>query len=48
MKRVTGIDGIFFVCESPQSTLRWYGEHLGIPPVGQSAVFERKQRDNPD
>ncbi|HUI31463.1 MAG TPA: VOC family protein [Candidatus Acidoferrales bacterium] len=45
MKRVTGIGGIFFKCENPESILRWYNEHLGISPVGESAVFEWMQKE---
>jgi predicted enzyme related to lactoylglutathione lyase len=48
MKRVTGIGGVFFKCNDPQSMLEWYDEHLGISPAGESAVFEWKQKDNPD
>lgn len=48
MKRVTGIGGIFFKCENAKSILHWYHEHLGISPVGESGVFEWKQKDKPD
>ncbi len=48
MKRVTGIGGFFFRCEDPQSILEWYSKHLGISPVGESAIFEWKQREHPD
>ena len=47
MKRVTGIGGIFFKCENPQSTLRWYSEHLGVSTVGETGVFEWMPKDRP-
>lgn len=31
MKRVTGIGGVFFTSEEPESLAAWYRERLGIP-----------------
>jgi hypothetical protein len=30
VKRVTGIGGIFFEAENPQTLYEWYEKHLGI------------------
>lgn len=36
MERVTGIGGVFFRSENPESLRQWYEDHLGIldPPDG--------------
>ena len=47
MKRVTGIGGIFFKSESPETLYRWYETHLGIKadPVG-GALFPWRHDDD--
>jgi len=47
MKRVTGIGGVFFKCDSPERIQKWYSDHLGITMAGESGVFEWKQKDSP-
>lgn len=48
MKRVTGIGGIFFKCENPQSMKKWYDTHLGFNTDDYGTSFEWKQADDPD
>jgi lactoylglutathione lyase len=50
MKRVTGIGGIFFKTQDPQTLYQWYEKHLGIPPAahGASATFEWRELDEPE
>ena len=31
MAKVTGIGGVFFKTEDPESLTEWYAEHLGLP-----------------
>ncbi len=48
MKRVTGIGGIFFKSENPDTLYRWYETHLGIrrSADGAGAVFEWRERQD--
>lgn len=39
MKRVTGIGGIFFKCQDPETLKAWYQTHLGFDITGFGAVF---------
>jgi len=48
MKRVTGIGGIFFKCENPQSMKKWYDTHLGFNTDDYGTSFEWRHTDNPD
>jgi len=48
MKRVTGVGGIFLRCENPGQLLEWYNKHPGISVVGESGVFEWKEKDKPN
>ncbi|HEX3722957.1 MAG TPA: VOC family protein [Nitrolancea sp.] len=48
MKKVTGIGGIFFKCADPKAMNAWYEEHLGIPVTDWGAMFEWREKDNPD
>ena len=48
MKRVTGIGGIFFKCENPQSMKKSYDKHLGFNTDEYGTSFEWRQADNPD
>lgn len=40
MKRVTGIGGIFFKSDDPESTKKWYRKHLGIKSGQYGGTFE--------
>ncbi len=46
MKRVTGIGGIFFKCEDPQSMKDWYAKHLGFNTDEYGTSFEWRQADD--
>lgn len=49
MKRVTGIGGIFFKSQDPDSLREWYRAHLGIESAGSSgAFFQWRDADNPE
>ena len=48
MERVTGIGGIFFKCEDPEKMNKWYEKHLGIPVTEWGAMFEWREKDNPE
>ncbi len=48
-KRVTGIGGIFFKSQNPDSLREWYREHLGIESDGgNGASFPWREADKPD
>ena len=40
MKRVTGIGGVFFKTDDPESTKQWYKKHLGINSGQYGGTFE--------
>ena len=46
--RVTGIGGIFFVSENPDSLNNWYGENLGLAIDAYGSPFEFRNANNPD
>ena len=48
MKRVTGIGGIFFKAQDPESLKKWYREHLGIDAGQYGATFTWRDKDNPE
>lgn len=48
MKRVTGIGGIFFKCEDPDAIKKWYKAHLGIGAQDWGAMFEWREKDEPN
>ena len=48
MKRVTGIGGVFFKTSDKKKTTEWYSKHLGIESAEWGAVFEWRDKDNPD
>ncbi len=49
MDRVTGIGGIFFKAQDPESLKAWYHEHLGIEfGDDTAAVFQWREQDRPD
>jgi len=47
MKKVTGLGGVFFKCENPESMNEWYAENLGLPSSEYGTTFEWRQIDNP-
>jgi catechol 2,3-dioxygenase-like lactoylglutathione lyase family enzyme len=40
MKRVTGLDGVFFKTNDPKKIKEWYGRHLGLPVDEYGASFK--------
>ena len=48
MKKVTGIGGIFFKCKNPKKMNEWYEKNLGIPVSDWGAMFEWREKDNPE
>ncbi len=47
MKKVTGIGGIFFKSQDPDSLRQWYRAHLGIEADGSNgAAFPWREADN--
>jgi len=48
MKKVTGIGGIFFTCDNPKKMNEWYEKNLGIPVTEWGAMFEWREKDNPE
>lgn len=46
MKRVTGVGGIFFKCQDPEATKKWYREHLGLNTDEYGTRFEWRESDN--
>ncbi len=47
MKKVTGLGGIFFKCQNPQSMNEWYAKNLGLPTGAYGTTFEWREVDNP-
>lgn len=48
MKRVTGIGGIFFKCQDPDSLRNWYRDHLGLVTNEYGSLFEFRLNDDPE
>ncbi len=46
--KVTGIGGIFFFTDNPESTKEWYAKHLGIDVNEWGASFQSRNIDNPE
>lgn len=46
--RVTGIGGIFFLSDDPQSLKEWYGKNLGLEIDAYGSVFEFRNANRPD
>ncbi len=46
--RVTGFGGIFFKTEDPESTKKWYYDHLRLVPNEYGSLFEFREGANPD
>lgn len=42
MERVTGIGGVFFRARDPAALARWYTDHLGIDPVGETDAWRQE------
>ncbi len=47
MKRVTGIGGIFFICNDPEKMKEWYKTHLGFDVSPYGVKFEWQQATDP-
>lgn len=47
MKKVTGLGGIFFKCDNPQSMNEWYAKNLGLATSEYGTTFEWRQADHP-
>ena len=47
MKKVTGIGGVFFKCDNPQTMNEWYAKNLGLAAGEYGATFEWREADNP-
>ena len=45
---VTGIGGVFFRTDDPESTRTWYREHLGIEGEGPGVSYYWREQDNPE
>lgn len=48
IKRVTGIGGVFFKSENPDSTKEWYKNHLGLPVDDYGCTFWWKDKQGND
>ena len=47
-KRVTGVGGVFFKSEDPESLRAWYSTHLGLVTNEYGSMFEFRLADAPD
>lgn len=48
MKKVTGIGGIFFKCENPDTMKEWYRQNLGLKTNEYGALFEFRRTEKPE
>lgn len=48
MKKVTGIGGIFFKSDNPESSREWYAKHLGLNTNEYGSLFEFREADRPE
>lgn len=46
--KVTGVGGIFFFSENPESTKEWYRKNLGIESNKYGSSFESRSVNNPE
>lgn len=46
MKKVTGLGGVFFKCDNPQSMNEWYAKNLGLETSEYGTTFEWRQADD--
>ncbi|MEI8279854.1 MAG: VOC family protein [Bacteroidota bacterium] len=47
-KRVTGIGGIFFKCNEPETMRNWYAKHLGFNTDAYGTNFEWRDAEHPE
>src|SRR5262245_21839674 len=47
-ERVNGIGGVFFKARDPKKMAAWYRDHLGIQSNGGFAIFNWRDKDNPE
>ena len=47
MKKVTGLGGVFFKCDNPQSMNEWYAKNLGLSTTSYGTTFEWRHADDP-
>jgi lactoylglutathione lyase len=47
MKKVTGIGGVFFKCDNPQSIKEWYAKNLGLENGPYGTSFEWLDTEDP-
>jgi lactoylglutathione lyase len=47
MKKVTGLGGVFFKCDDPQSMNEWYAKNLGLATSEYGTTFDWRHGDNP-
>ncbi|KIO76129.1 hypothetical protein TH53_16790 [Pedobacter lusitanus] len=47
MKKVTGLGGVFFKCDNPQSMNEWYAKNLGLATSEYGATFEWREAGDP-
>lgn len=45
--KVTGIGGIFFKSDDPETTKAWYQQHLGLKTDQFGCLFEFRNNENP-
>lgn len=45
-KRVTGIGGVFLKAKDPETTKKWYSDHLGIKSGQWGGTFEWRHAEN--
>jgi predicted enzyme related to lactoylglutathione lyase len=45
--RILGIGGVFFRSANRDQTREWYAKHLGIADKGQGAMFQWREKDDP-
>ena len=48
VERVNGIGGVFFKARDPKNLAAWYRDHLGIQSRGGFAIFNWRDKDNPE
>ena len=48
MKKVTGVGGIFFKCDNPDSMRDWYRDQLGLVTNDYGSLFEFRNYDKPE
>ena len=46
--KVTGVGGIFFFSDDPQTTREWYGKNLGMEVSPWGTKFESRNIDRPE